>query len=380
MSNRLDALNTTQRRMIAASLEIDGHARTAARAVIPGNEIEFTYNGFLDSPISPKAIELEALTAEILAEIGRLGVDALVAALRGANYRPATPITEVTKDFGGLDAYSVRIMCPTCEGTKRHDGQACGRCAGYGHMWEKPAPRTEADQAEADAKLAEEAATAAKHRADGEAIRAAAARRRARLAGAKVGTPGPALAALPEETRRGIGTMLEDGDRLEDIVALAVNGTNRLDAFNIGGVFHEATPEQESTALDVLSDLRDLVDAVGRDGAELTLRPIRSAAPADVTISEYDEKIVADFAADLDALTAEKVDPPRVYALRQAEASGRLDLVGMICDSCFATKARVARCFRCEGHGMVWATPSALEAKAAAVEAARAEAEDDWGL
>lgn len=379
--------------------------------------------------------------------------------------RPVTPITEDAKIFSGRNAYSARIMCPTCEGTARHDGQTCGRCAGYGYMWEKPELRTEADQAAVEA----QAVKAEKEEAHRAACRAAGERRRARLANSTVGTPGPALAALPEATRRGIGSMMEEEDAheytLEYAVAIAVNGTPSLDAVKEGGSVYAATPEQEATARAVLSDLRDLVDAVGRDGAELTLRPPypldddrRAALTAsndailaeeaekavvnyateartvaelealpvgmvvfspdgrDFTVARWSDHVVpagnarclvagegvsvsgfeawldlyrvalltppepaekntaddvAEFVAELEALPTKKDDSPRVYSWRQAEKTGRADLVGMICDACFGTQSRVADCFRCEGHGVVWLTPPALEAKAASVEERR---------
>lgn len=95
--------------------------------------------------------------------------------------RPA-PIQTITDDVKvtfGREAYSRRLDCPTCDKTGRYDGVVCGRCSGAGFVWAKPAAPTEAEKAEADAKLAAEAERAAKVRAAALAIRDAARRRRA---------------------------------------------------------------------------------------------------------------------------------------------------------------------------------------------------------
>lgn len=73
-------LNTTQRRLVAASLEIDGRTDRASTAGISGHISEFTYRKGV--PSSPKAIAQEELRQALELAVRTDGVDAAVAALR----------------------------------------------------------------------------------------------------------------------------------------------------------------------------------------------------------------------------------------------------------------------------------------------------------
>lgn len=73
-------LNTTQRRLVAASLEIDGRADRASTAGISGHISEFRYRKGV--PDSPKAKEQEALREALEQAVRAEGVEGTVAALR----------------------------------------------------------------------------------------------------------------------------------------------------------------------------------------------------------------------------------------------------------------------------------------------------------
>lgn len=76
----ITGLNTTQRRLVAASLEIDGRADRASTAGVSGHISEFRYRKGV--PDSPKAKEQEALREALEQAVRAEGVEGTVAALR----------------------------------------------------------------------------------------------------------------------------------------------------------------------------------------------------------------------------------------------------------------------------------------------------------
>jgi hypothetical protein len=80
-------LDTTQARIVACSLEIDGRADIAAQAITPGHVSEFTYRrGKADSA---KARGREETQAAITAAIEARGLPAVIAELRTATQKSA---------------------------------------------------------------------------------------------------------------------------------------------------------------------------------------------------------------------------------------------------------------------------------------------------
>ncbi|MDO5867063.1 MULTISPECIES: hypothetical protein [Paenarthrobacter] len=76
-------LTTTQARMAACSLEIDGRPDIAAQAAVSGHVTEFTYRQ--GQPESPKARQREEIQAAIKTAIETHGLTAAIAELRNTN-------------------------------------------------------------------------------------------------------------------------------------------------------------------------------------------------------------------------------------------------------------------------------------------------------
>lgn len=77
----MNALNSTQRRMIAGSLEIDGRPDIAAIAVVAGNVAEFKYRAD-GSPASSAAVQLKSVEDAVQGAVTLLGLEGTIKALR----------------------------------------------------------------------------------------------------------------------------------------------------------------------------------------------------------------------------------------------------------------------------------------------------------
>jgi hypothetical protein len=103
------SLNTTQRRSVAASLEIDGRADVAATAGVTGHISEFQHRD--GEPYSPKAKQQEELRLALESALAVEGVERVVADLRGGGDPEVSPTKpwrpyELTDNGDGTCTYN----------------------------------------------------------------------------------------------------------------------------------------------------------------------------------------------------------------------------------------------------------------------------------